>query len=262
VAAIAVACTDILAPLPNGATPWTPPAQFALWWRMTESCSGTQGDFRSIKWYIVPNVKSFDLDGQEVQGETIGTDRIVLVESMRLDGLLVRHEMLHALLRDTGHARQFLNACNDIVACEGACEKEAGGRPVPPPDAPVITPRELNTRVEIVPRQPFASQDSGAVALIVSITNPLSTPAWVRLTPQAPGDPVSHTFGMAMDYNDPNPEGYGFKGYYFIEGTRFPLGANETRRLVWDDILPAGTFGFRGWFNADTSARLVVTVGP
>jgi len=261
-ATIAAACTDLTYPLPAGAIPWTPPARFALWWRMTESCSGKQGDLRSIRWYIVPDAVSIDLDGHQVQGATLGHDRIVLADSLRLDGPLVRHEMLHALLGVDGHPRYaFLNACNDIVSCGPACEKEAGGRPVPSPGAPVLDPRDLGTRVEIVPRQPAASQDSGAVAIVVSITNPLGTPAWVRLTPQEPGSLYPHTFGFAIDTDD--PPRVGTSDQYFIEGMRFPLDAHETRRLVWDEtMLVPGTYGINGWFNADTAPRFVVTVGP
>ena len=180
-ATVAVACTDLTYPLPDGAIQWTPPARFALWWRMTESCSGRQGDLRAVRWYVVPNATSIDVDGQQVHGETIG-NRIVLADSHRLDGPLVRHEMLHALLGVGGHPRDaFLVACNDVVACEGACETEAGGRPAPLEGATELAPRDLVTRVDVVPRPPAASQDSGAVAVIVSITNPRATPVWVRI---------------------------------------------------------------------------------
>jgi hypothetical protein len=227
---------------------------------MTESCSGKQGDLRSIKWYVVPNATSIDLNGESVQGETIG-NRIVLVDKFRLDGPLVRHEMLHALLGVGGHPRSaFLDACEDVVVCDSVCEADAGGRPAPPPGAPELALRDVATRVEVVPRQPAVSQDSGAVAVIVSITNPLSNPAWVRLTPQAPGDPFSHTFGIAIDYDD--PARVGTWAYDWIEGTRFPLGANETRRFVWDDELPTGDYGIRGYFNVDTAPRFVLKVGP
>jgi len=258
VAAIAIACSEPMAPLPVGAIAWSPPARFALWWQMTESCSGRQGDLRAIRWYVVPNATSIDVDGQQVHGETIG-NRIVLADSHRLDGPLVRHEMLHALLGVGGHPRDaFLVACNDIVACEGACEAEAGGRPAPLETATELAPSDVVTRVEVVPRAPAASQDSGAVAVIVSITNPHATPAWVRLVPRNSPEGIGNTFGLAIDYDD--------VGRAFISdqkkviGQRFPLGANETRRFVWDGDLPEGAYGVRGWFNSDTVPRFVMRV--
>ena len=89
---------------------------------------------------------------------------------------------------------------------------------------------------------------------------PVREPVWVRLTPQAPGDPFSHTFGVLMDYDDPTRIlAY---SYDWTAAARFPLGAGESRRYVWDGELPQGTFGIRGHFNSDTAPRLVLQVGP
>jgi hypothetical protein len=228
---------------------------------MTESCSGRQGDFRAIRWYIMPNASTFDLDGRQVVGATIGHNRIVLADEHRLNGSVVRHEMLHALLDVSGHPRDaFQVTCGGVVACGSICEAEGGGRPVPGSDAPVLAPRDVAPRFEIVPRQPAFSQYRGAVAVIVSITNPLDTPAWVQLTPQAPGNPFSATFGVSVDYGD--PDNFGIEDYTWVEGTRFPLAARETRRWVWDGALATGSYGVRGWFNSDTLARFVLNVGP
>jgi hypothetical protein len=260
-ALLVVACSDVTAPLPTGAIEWNPPARFALWWQMTESCSGRQGDLRAIRWYIVPGATSIDIDGKSVQGVTIG-NRIVLADAYRLDGSLVRHEMLHALLRgENGHPRDaFLVACNDVVVCDSVCEADAGGRLHPPADAPELLPHDVVTRVEVVPRQPAASKDSGAVAFIVSITNPRATPVWVRLTPPGSSDAIGLTFGLAIDYGD--TRGTAYRGQTGIRGTRFPLLPNETRRYVWDTDLTAGTYGIRGWFNADTASRFTLNVAP
>ncbi len=261
VATIAIACSDATAPLPAGAIEWSPPARFALWWQMTESCSGRQGDLSAIRWYVVPNATSITVNGKQVQGETIGTDRIILVEPHRLDGSLVRHEMLHALLGVGGHPRAaFLEACNGVVVCDSVCAADAGGRTDPPPDAPELTSRDVATRLEVVPRQPAVSQDSGAVAVIISITNPLATPAWVRLVPPGSQDAIGYTFGLALDYDDSRL--VFLRGQMGMIGTRFPLAANETRRYVWDGDLAAGDYGVRGWFNDDSTPRFLLKVAP
>ena len=134
---------------------------------------GRQGDLRAIKWYIVPDARSVDDRGKRVQGVTIG-DRIVLADAFTGDGPLVRHEVrrTHCSEESTVTRREaFLVACNDIVVCDSTCAADAGGRPTPPPtDAPVLLPRDVAIRVEVVPQRPAASQDGGAVAVIVSIT--------------------------------------------------------------------------------------------
>jgi hypothetical protein len=259
-----VACESTTAvELPPTAVSLAPPARFALWWRMTEACSGVQGDLASVSWYVVPNTTTLDLDGERVHGYWVrGANRIVLADAHRYDGPLVRHEMLHALLRVPGHPRAtFLSACDGIVACDGACETEAGGRPPPPASAPELLPRDLGTRVEVIPSMPAVSIDDGAVVVTVTITNPRNEPVWVRLTPQGPGDPLSHTFGVLIDYDDPVK--IGTSGYTWIASQRFPLGARERRRyIVFDGDLFAGRYGVRGYFNVDTAPRIALQVGP
>ena len=246
---------------PDDAVPFAPPERYALWWGMTEACSGRTGDLASVRWYVVPGVRTIVVNGKEYSGYWYGRpDRIVLAGESRFDGALVRHEMLHVLLGPVGHPRvPYLTSCNDIVACVGECETDAGGRPTPAADAPVLDPRDVGTRVDLVPAAPAESIDSGAIAVIVSITNPRAEPVWVRLTPQAPGDRVSHTFGYTFDYDDPAQ--IGLRAYAFTKETRFPLGANETRRWVYDGDIWAGRYGVRGWFNTDTTARFVIDVG-
>lgn len=262
-ALLVIACAIPTEPrLPTGATLWTAPARFALWWRMTEACSGRSGDFRSVQWYIVPGVRTIEVQGEHYDGFWFGQpNRIVLAEASSVDGPLVRHEMLHALLGVDGHPRDpFLTACDGVVTCDGGCAVEAGGRALPPSDAAEISPHDVATRIEIAPREPAESLDSGAVAVTVSITNPRDEAVWIRLEPQAPGDPFSHTFGVAADY-DEYPDRVFAYSYSWIEGARFPLGARETRRFVWDNQLMAGRYAIRGFFNTDTAARVVLTVG-
>ena len=138
---LALAC-DATSPaeLPSTAVPLTPPDRFAVWWRITEACSGTTGDFRSVSWYVVPNTSTFNYQGRVVNAYWLGNpDRIVLADAHRSHGPTVRHEMLHALLHRSGHARaDFLTACGGVVACEGTCSAETGAYGSPTVSAPEL----------------------------------------------------------------------------------------------------------------------------
>ena len=263
IAALVCACSRPTAPgLPAGAVRWIPPARFSLWWQMTESCSKRAGDLGTVEWYVVPNAMTLDIGGERLHGYWIGTpNRIVLADARRLDGPLVRHEMLHALLQTIDHPRDpFLIDCDGIVSCDGACDVDTGGRASPPESASEVSTRDVRTRLDIAPGQPAQTLDQGAVALVVSITNPRSEPVWVRLTPQGASDPFSTTFGIAVDYED--PARIGTSAYTWITGSRFGLEPGATRRYVWDGQLPAGRYGIRGYFNIDTAPRIILEVAP
>ena len=49
--------SDLL--LPNGALPMTAPQAYRAWFGQTEACSGLDGQFEAIEWYVVPGVESF-----------------------------------------------------------------------------------------------------------------------------------------------------------------------------------------------------------
>ena len=104
---LALACDAATEPhVALGAVPITPPARYALWWRLTQSCSGLTGDFASVSWYVVPNTTTVYDQGKQVDAYWISDpDRIVLADARRNDGRIVRHEMLHALLHRNGHPR-------------------------------------------------------------------------------------------------------------------------------------------------------------
>ena len=46
-------------PLPTGAVRLMPPAVYARWWAMTETCSGLSRDIGEITWYVVPGAVTF-----------------------------------------------------------------------------------------------------------------------------------------------------------------------------------------------------------
>lgn len=116
--AILIAC-DVLgpaAPLPDGAIAFLPPAEYRTWWARTEDCSGVTGDFDQVRWYLVPDVSVFaTVAGPEVGRWSRGGNgtEIVLAGAYRDDEMVVRHEMLHALLDQSGHPpAYFVNRCH------------------------------------------------------------------------------------------------------------------------------------------------------
>jgi hypothetical protein len=259
---LALACEATTAPgVPRTAIPIAAPARFALWWRLTQACSGLTGNFASVSWYVVPNTGTFSYDGKQVYAYWIGDpDRIILSDSLRDDGPTVRHEMLHALRHLVGHPRAaYLEACGGIVACTGECSVEAGEYKAPSASAPELQPREVATRVDVFPPLPAEGVDGGAAAVLITITNPLAVPAWVRLTPRESGDFLYSTFGLVADYDD--PARIAASATESSQAELFALGAGERRRWIWEGVLGRGRYGIRGYFNSDSAPRQVITVG-
>jgi hypothetical protein len=260
--ALTFACQDPTAPhVLLGAVPLQTPPRFAMWWRLAEACSGTTGDFASVAWYVVPNTTTLTYENKQVDAYWIGNpDRIVLADTRRNDGPTVRHEMLHALLHRNGHPRDaFLTACGGVVACDGVCAIETGGYASPPESAPELQPRDVGARVDVFPPLPAEVADNGAVAAMITITNPRPEPVWVRLARRESGDLQYPTFGIVVDNDD--PARIAALATDWLAGDRFALGAGESRHWVWEGALARGRFGILGYFNVDSAARQVISIG-
>jgi hypothetical protein len=124
----AVACSDnpvgvdIAPPFP-GATRYIPLPEYSVWWQDTERCSGKTGDLAGITWWLIRGVESFDVQGTQAVGAWVRATRsIVLVEGSVADPMVVRHEMLHDLLRVTNHPPEYFQ-----VKCAGVVDP--GGLP-------------------------------------------------------------------------------------------------------------------------------------
>jgi hypothetical protein len=92
--------------LPAGAVAMSPSPDFAVWWSRTEQCSGIDGNFGGVQWYVVPGARTFQSQIGEVVGlwtEAGGVTRITIAGDWSDNELVVRHEMLHALLNREGH---------------------------------------------------------------------------------------------------------------------------------------------------------------
>lgn len=224
-----------------------------MWWQLTEACSGVTGDFASVRWYEVPHASQIVVDGRAVQGYWWSEDnRIVLASSEVLQGQLVRHEMLHALT-GAGHSHEyFIKRCGGVVVCEADCLTEAGDTPDPPIDAPTINPSELSVESSVVPSDALISTDSGWAAITITARNTQAVPVWVRMTPVAPGEPAAANFGYDFRCISGGCGGGGEYDYVYADKVGFAAG--QTRRLVFDRQLEAGTYSLRGFFNVDTTS--------
>lgn len=183
---ILVGCSDLFAPdVPEGAIQLTPlPAEYEDWWRLAERCSGASGEFAYVDWGVVPGVST--IPGTEGAVGTYYRNRhqIILVERGTLDGHLVRHEMLHALLRVGGHPREFfVERCGGLVSCGGPCYQEASRTGPPNSTAPIVSTRLLNIATEVWPSNVSLSTGTrGCATVVVRVGNPLSDTVRIRMT--------------------------------------------------------------------------------
>ena len=259
---LALACDGATDPhVALGAVSITPPSQYAVWWRLTQSCSGLTGDYATVKWYVVPNTTTINDAGKQVDAYWISNpDRIILADARRNDGKIVRHEMLHALRHRDGHPRDaFLVACGGVVACDGECALEAGGYGSPATSAPELQPSEVTPRVDVISPLPTEVSETGPIAVMIMITNPRAEPVWVRLTRRESGDLRYPTFGVVADYD--NPANVAGVAADWSLTDRLPLGAGERKHWVWESTLRPGRYGILGYFNSDSVARQVISVG-
>jgi hypothetical protein len=116
--ALLASCTS-LAPhepsLPAGAVAVAAPAIYRDWHQKTQACSGLGGEFSTIQFYVVPGVETFPTQvGAKVGlwNREGGINRIVIAGNYLSHEMVVRHEMLHALLQREGHpTNYFIERC-------------------------------------------------------------------------------------------------------------------------------------------------------
>ena len=187
---LAAGCRDALAPLPDGAEPFTPPPVYARWWQMVERCSGVRGSLDAVRFFAVPGVRVVrSPSGRDAEGYwSSGGNRIVLAGALTEVGPLVRHEMLHALVRGSGHPREyFLRRCTGEVVCAGACVTDAGPTPEAPAGTRVLTPQAMTLSVQIEPEPPTRAADGGFFTVALAVRNPTATPVQLRLAASPAG---------------------------------------------------------------------------
>ena len=181
------ACTTIAdPPLDSRAEQFQPPAVYARWWTMAESCSGLSSSFADVTWFQVPASDVVENNGKEVGGYWAPvSNSIVLAGNLVLDGSLVRHEMLHALIRArSGHRREyFLERCGGVVFCDSLCVEDAGSFPTPGSSVARVSSDVLEVSVSLMPSLPLQSTDGGLFTVVVSARNTKEYPVVVQLYP-------------------------------------------------------------------------------
>lgn len=109
------ACAGAAAFAPPDAEPFTPPVVYRTWWLAVEACSGLQGDFESVQWFVVPTGgQVVDPTGRPVRALWVRAgNRIILQAADTAQPHTPQHEMLHALLQLPGHPREyFVTRCH------------------------------------------------------------------------------------------------------------------------------------------------------
>ena len=107
--------------------------QYRSWWTATEQCSGLTGDFSKLEFYQVPGVSTFSSPVGTVVGlwnHAGSANRITLAGNYLDNELVVRHEMLHALLERDGHpVEYFVTRCGLTWDSWAAHNGVTGGAP-------------------------------------------------------------------------------------------------------------------------------------
>jgi len=192
-----LACGHLTDPLLQAdAELFVPPPVYTRWWAMVEACSGLIRPLANVQWYAARGVLlNPDGGGEQVGGYySLASNRIVLAGNETIDGSVVRHEMLHSLLRVRGHPRvEFLQRCGGVVTCGPDCVSDAG--PVTPPDpgTPTVTPADLEVTAVVSPAAPNSLMDGGFFTFTIMVRNPFPHPV-IALLPRRFGGGTARSY--------------------------------------------------------------------
>lgn len=247
--------------LPPDAEVFSPPPVYTTWWKMTEACSMLTGSLGAVTWYKAATVVHDTHTGDVIAGYWVsGSNRIVLQSEVIMNGGIVRHEMLHALLQKGGHPRdQFLGNCGGTVGCEEACVAEAGPYPTPPESPIAVAADGIEITFDVEPHTPAHSIDEGRFSLTVFARN--KSAHWITVLPAA-GVDAQQTF--SFDIN--SAASALTRDWRAIDPSQTIFAPHETKRQVFDlvigdyaftnQLLPGdytGRAGFAGWWTGDST---------
>lgn len=194
---LGVACRTIVdPPLPAHAVLFAPLAQYRLWWELTSQCAGVSRSFDDVQWYLVPGVSSFPTEQGDLGGAYYrDQNRIVLAELASNTAGVVRHEMLHALLRiPVAHPpTYFQRRCAGIVNCDGPCAREID--PTPSDTGAIrVAAAELSLDLTLYPASGRVRDSGGWYVAVASVTNQRSIPVRVALPAKGVGQYLSFAY--------------------------------------------------------------------
>ncbi|HUQ48443.1 MAG TPA: hypothetical protein VM053_09400 [Gemmatimonadaceae bacterium] len=270
VAFFTTACERIVDPdLPSTAHAFSPPLVYDKWWKMVESCSGVTRPLADVTWFGVSG-SSFQLQKELVTGYwSAGSNRVVLADSSRLDGAVVRHEMLHALVRQPGHPRSaFLEKCAGLVSCTKECVADAGPASQDYLSYPAASMDSFDISIQVLPNPPSLSVDGGVFSVVVSARNRTSHPVSLSL-PIINGVPAAPFAFEIRALSAPAAAIGGILNLSDPSVTTFAAG--ETKRQYFDfnigsvirnrTIAPAA-YRVTGWYATRSVALSPVVIGP
>ena len=89
---------------------FVPSSVHRTWWTAVEGCSSTRGEFELVRWYRAGGIRS---GGESLQGVWQSPHDLIVVRGAEEDSLIVRHEILHELLRgDANHKNDAWSRCD------------------------------------------------------------------------------------------------------------------------------------------------------
>jgi hypothetical protein len=265
VASLATGCThaEPEAP-PREAERYFPGPLYATWWTLTEQCAGVTGALSNVQWYAVTAATIPTPAGERVGVWYPHTNSIALVRQRLHSGRLVRHEMLHALLRTSDHPREYFDS-----RCAGIVEFGTGFE-LPPtpfqqqplPGSAFIPAESLIVAGRVIPLPvTLGFPDSGWATLELTVSNPYAFPIQVR--PRLRGD--STAFWRSFSYAITSPDALTtYEGEHFANDTILTFGPREVRRHVAEERLrPAvGMWSGVSYFNNAAAGRFAFSVVP
>jgi hypothetical protein len=265
------ACEGLVAPLPSDAKEYSPPAVYSTWWKMTELCSEKTGSLGAITWYKTDQALRDPRTGQPIVGYwTSGSNRIVLMAGAVLEGGTVRHEMLHALLREPGHVRnQFLGKCGGTVNCQGACIRDAEPYPQPPETPIHVGGDSIDITVDIEPRNPTSAHDGGFFSMTVLVRN--RSAHWVTVPSFYSSIFPDADSTTTFQFDVRGPAGGPSGGEIGFDPSERIFAPGETKKQVFDfaignDLfahqLPPGDYIARGGYSNWWSTDSTFVIGP
>ncbi len=89
---------------------FVPPEEYRTWWETVEACSSRSGDFELVRWFQADGIV---IRGKVVLGFWESPHDITVVKTVKEEAFVVRHEMLHDLLRgDPDHEHRAWSRCD------------------------------------------------------------------------------------------------------------------------------------------------------